>query len=1095
MMNHSILVFSLLLFAVLTPVYAQTAEHIVINEVEINPPGDDSDNSVSEWIEFYNPTDSDVDMSHWVMASGILGKTIPVPLGTVIGPGKFLTYSSPDIWFIDIGDSVELRDENNTTIDKTHTLSDMQDDLFSWQRIYDGYDSDGSDDWKFATATAGSSNGKLIDTVESQDITISASTDKPTYVFGETAIITGSVSEQKYIYKPLYQPEQILITITGPDFEKIIKMYPDNDLNYDTKLRLHKVLGIGEGIFDVSVRYAGATTNTSFSVGLETISEEIKQDAKFGIAIDKMQYIPGQTVLITGSTTEIIPLSGITFDVTDPGGNTDSAGTAFPIDGKFSISVFLSNIDPVLGTYAITARYSDLSASASFELVQDLKEDTPISLQADKQAYGLGDTVEISGRLNYVWISTLDLEIVQTKHSSIGDSTSYTGFKISHSVSILGDGSFSYSFTIPENPDRLGDYKITVSKDIGYATVIIHAVDDPQDFVASTDPITVMTDKDVYKFGQTVTVGGFVIDPYSNSSYGISSPVKVTIYGKDGTPFEAIGLTDKLPSMVDGISIIRDLDVNYDLNAVLETSGRYSVDFVVTPNIFETGEYVVKAKHLSDMATTKFSIIDSAISKDGPMISIDKEVYGLGQTVHLTGTLPPIVYTSAHISVIRPDGTRTDSGTVIDSQRFSWDWEVPVYEKPQKLKDSDGDSNYGIYKINVRVASESLDILFKVSPDPENDTLSAIPLFVSTEKSLYKVGEQLIVTGNVIPREQGDEGLVIADRIRLQVLDGEPPHRLVHNSMESYALPDHGGEFSSSFKLPATVFSEGNYIVRAYYLNDRVDSQFSVASDFAVGGDANLTLLLYTDKSEYYPGDTVVVSGQPSKLVYLDGFKVSVLQQTINEINCGSFYCGKDTGPETIITPSPSGSFTHQYVIPDIPEAVGSYQVTVDAGFEIDTIAFDVIERKQIPKPGTVIERENRIAETIISIVTAEKTTGNWTLAPRAILGSMITSARGDESVVNLKVSTAAGTCIIGPDADCLVRESTRTPGKIYKAVDADGINLNVRYSGPDVRLEKFIIIPVSSDVFLPDASWTVEVIKDDQASRFYYKVTYKTLE
>jgi len=56
-------------------------------------------------------------------------------------------------------------------------------------------------------------------------------------------------------------------------------------------------------------------------------------------------------------------------------------------------------------------------------------------------------------------------------------------------------------------------------------------------------------------------------------------------------------------------------------------------------------------------------------------------------------------------------------------------------------------------------------------------------------------------------------------------------------------------------------------------------------------------------------------------------------------------------------------------------------------------------------------------------------------------------------------------------------------------------MNLNVRYSGSDVRLEKFSIIPESSSEFLPDVNWNLEVIKDEQVSRLYYKVTYKSLE
>ena len=76
-------------------------------------------------------------------------------------------------------------------------------------------------------------------------------------MFGDVAVITGSVSEEVYIVKPFFQPEQIVITITGPNFNKIITMYPDLNLEYDTTLSLHQVLGINEGTYDVSVSYAG----------------------------------------------------------------------------------------------------------------------------------------------------------------------------------------------------------------------------------------------------------------------------------------------------------------------------------------------------------------------------------------------------------------------------------------------------------------------------------------------------------------------------------------------------------------------------------------------------------------------------------------------------------------------------------------------------------------------------------------------------------------------------------------------------------------------------------------------------------------------
>jgi hypothetical protein len=143
----------------------------------------------------------------------------------------------------------------------------------------------------------------------------------------------------------------------------------------------------------------------------------------------------------------------------------------------------------------------------------------------------------------------------------------------------------------------------------------------------------------------------------------------------------------------------------------------------------------------------------------------------------------------------------------------------------------------------------------------------------------------------------------------------------------------------------------------------------------------------------------------------------------------------------------------------------------------------------------TIIEKTNRISDSLVSINTLEKIIENESVKPRVLSGSMITIDKDSQSDVNLQVMSESGICIIGPDVGCLVSESTRKPGQIFDVVQVDGLNLNVRYSGPDVRLEKFSILPTSSDEFLPNANWNVEVIKTDEISRLYYKITYKTLE
>jgi len=1090
--NMSIVFSIFLLVGIIVPVYAQTSsDNVVINEVDINPLGDDSA-SVSEWVELYNPTDSEIDLSGWKIASTtVLKKTMTISSGTIIEPGQFLTYSYQSVWFTDSNESVELRDENGIVIDKTHMISDTKNDFTSWQRIYDGYDFDSSDDWKFAKSTAGLSNGKLIVTEELKEITVTISSEKSSYLFGEAAIIEGSVSEVVTPVKPEFKPEPIMVYISGPNFNTTIALFPDLNLNYETTLSLHQVLGINEGTYDVSVNYAGATANTSFSVDFELIEQETKESGSLSIITDRSQYLPGQTVSITGFATEIIPFKEMKYTVKNSQGQVISYGNIFPTKGEFATNVFITTVNPVYGTYEIIAEYFDKNALTTFEVIEDLKEDVPISLWTDKEAYGLGDEVKITGRVNQVWVSALDLEILHTKQSAIRSSSSGSdsGFKEQSVVRISGDGFFSYAFTIPDSQLRLGDYRITVSKDIGSATTIIHAVTNPDEFVASDEPLTILSDKEVYELGDKMIISGFIKDPFGNTSYETGSSVNISISHEDGSPLEIIGLPKEAKTR-EGSGIV----VDFDFTAIPETSGSYSVQIDVAKLIFADGNYVAKAQYLDNTVTKTFTVIDSLDLKDGAIISIDKEVYGLGETVYLTGILPPTGARNVDISLTKPDGSVTNSGTAIDNQHFSWSWITPITEKYQIIKTDDGrdvrKSNFGIYKIRAATDSSSIDLFFKVSADPENDSLSTVPLFVSTEKSLYKAGEKLKVIGNVIKREQGDEGLVVPERVHIKVHDGTFPFKQILG-YESSVYPNQGGDFSSTFELPITIFSQGTYTVKALYTSTRAEATFSVTNDIVLGLDESLSLLVSTDKSEYHPGDTVIISGIPNKPIYLEKFDVSVIQKADTEITCGSFICGVHVGTPTSIRPSSAGSFTHEFKIPDSVSAVGSYEVTVDADFETKHIQFDVIKKPQT----TIIEKENRIPEKTILILTKEKIIDNVTIAPRVLSGSLITPSRADVSEVNLKISTVTGTCIIGPDANCLVRESTRKPGQIYDVVEVDGISLNVRYSGPDVRLEKFSILPESSTAYLPDTNWNVEVIKDDQVSRFYYKVTYKTLE
>jgi len=652
-MKHSlILLLSVVLIAgMLSPVYAQTISNdVVINEVDTNPNGDDSAGP-SEWVELYNPTDSDVDLSGWQIASTtVLKKTFTISDGTIISPGELLTFTYQKLWFTDSNESVELRNIDGVVIDKTPSVTDLQNNFLSWQRTYDGYSG-----WEFALATAGGSNGKFAEINESAPIVVTVSSDESSYLFDDTAVISGTVSKKMYIEKPYFQTEPILINISGPNYSQSVSLYPDTNLNYETTLNLVQVLGVNEGVYHVSVVYSGVSADASFSVGNEIVQQQDQTDTAFSIQTEESEYFSGELISLTGLTTEVIPFESLQFTVTDPNGKQIASGNLFTTDGEFNTTISMPSISLIYGTYSITAQYFEQTASTTFSIVEEIVDE-------------------------------------------------------------IAPVSDSLSFTVNESEYLLSDF---------------------------------------------MTLSG-----------------SISNFDSDGAIYYQV--------------------VNFNFKS-------------------------------SD------------------------------------GTIP--TFTTA----------------VMDS----------------------------------------------------------------AEGALQK---EFTLT----------------------------------------AIPDSFGVFSIDAQLTPVAFTAGDYTVKASYGGLVEHVPFSIVSE----------------KSE----------------------SVSEKSTPVSNVR-------------------------------------------------------------------TIIEKTNRISDNLISINTQEKIIQEQFVKPRVLSGSMVTMSKDAQSNVNLQVVSDSGVCIIGQSDECLVSDSTRKPGQIFDVVTVDGLSLNVRYTGPDVRLEKFSILPESSGEFLPDTNWNVKVVKDDEISRFYYKVTYKTLE
>jgi len=1116
----------LLLGGTVYPAIGQTSgnDHVVINEVDINPPGDDS-LTISEWVELYNPTDSAVDVGGWKVASTtILKKTFTISQGTIIEPGGFLTYSYTKVWFTDVSELVQLRDSDDNVIDETPVITDLSNDFSSWQRTYDGIDTDTSDDWKFATSSVGSTNGKLIVEEEEEAVSVSVEINKSEFLFGETAYISGSVSEEIFYEKPFFQAAPIEILIVGPGFYKPVTLYPNLNLNFETSLSLHQVLGVSEGIYDVTVDYAGSTAQAKFSVGEELIILEEKEPSTLSISFDKESYLPGQTATAIGTTTEIVPFEGLKFKVINPNGIQIYDGTLFPnlggggtgtrggegsviVGAQFSTQFYMNTINPVYGEHKILAEYSTQTAESSFLLLEDEKEDTLISLDIDKKFYGIGETVKITGRLNQVWVTSLDLEIIQLNNLALDGgirsegvlSGGGTNLKTLDVVRPLGDGSFNYEFKIPASSSSLGNYKITVSKDLGKAFTIFQVVENPDEFIDVSAPISIFVDKVMYESGDTIKISGVVTDIKERTTFEVPV-IKISILNELNQPVTIIGVPEGVKLTVSSGTVV----VPLEYTAIPDSAGFYNVQFQLSPSIFDEGTYFLKAVYDGKLtASTAISIIDPLNIEGFGQVDINKEVFGLGEEVIVEGIIPGISQgTGIDITLFKPDGDTDTFGVLADNSRFSWSWKTPIAEKSNVITTNERvflTSNYGVYQVTFGTASGSVNIFFKVSPDPENDTLVVMPLEVTTDMPIYTAGKSITVLGSAQKRAQGTEGLVIQDRAHIVVKTTDFPIKEIY---DAFVYLDAGGHFQSSFSLPVTIFKEGNYKVTVNYLTYTAETLFAVENEFLIGSDEELALLVDIDKDEYALGETVHLTGRPNKIIYLDKVDITIVHEDQTQITCGSFVCGS-LGTTVSVVPSVSGSFTYDYTISTSDSAKGKYEIITDTDFGRASLIFDVIDKPtmietpaeaELPVTRTT-EKFNRIPDSIIPINTTPIQLAGEEMLPRVIQGSLLTTSRGDESNVNLRITTESGLCIIGQEIDCMISKSTRAPGQIYEIVSIDDMNYKIRYSGPDVRLEKFTILPESNDATLPESTWNVEVIKEDQVSRFYYKITRVAVE
>ena len=1134
----------LLLGGTITPVALSQStpdyNSVVINEVEFNPL-----NGV-EFVELYNPTSQSIDISGWSLIPSLSYKKYEINPNTIIESNSFLTfpYQSPSLK--DFGDTVSLVTNLGELVDETPLLIDLDDDAKSWQRYADGVDTDSMPDWNFKIMSPKSSNGKIVEMDEEIIFSFTGETDKTEYIFGETLTISGSISENLFSDRYQFVPESIKIKIQGPNNYDDQYVYPDRDLNYSAQFDIKEILGFDIGTYNIEISYGENFIQTNFVVTeeLTSSSTEVNSDI-VTIYTDKESYMPGETVILFGDTGSTLEHGGLEYTVLDPNGEEFAQGTIFPNSQfstvhksgggeiyPFSTQFLMSGVNPVYGIYQVHGIYSnqnpiygsvdaEINTSTTFQLIEDVKENVMISLFTDKEIYESGDIVKITGRSNVIWTEDLELQIIQTGIFE-SKALSYSPFNEKFSIKLNGDGTFEYNFKIPTHTqDNLshGDYLIKISEYFGQNTKTIKVVENSESFVDIRTPLGLKMDKSEYVLGTAMTISGKVLDYAQNdNTYNYGNEVRFTFTDSNGMILMS---SDRIQTANDYGKSPND---KLTFTAMPDEVGTYKIDAILHPLQFDIGTYTVTANHLFSKTTEsiQFEII-TAQSNLLPTIEIEeplsfeicsstrhniseiiKDLKQIGK-----GEIPP------SMESVDCDGT-TD---FVTGEKLVIRGKVAL-KQITSLDDSSTTQDASSHSYSTNYAQSEINYIELSIPYPHSLMVSTSYRTIPDDGENYTggggsggggvttgdshdedhertgVGDSTFGFGGTESKQHtGYNGQVVLREVTKNLTD-----------MRIKAYPDAEGNFVAVFDLRAGIFADGIYKLKASYYDHKSEKSF-IVNDNSLKGGLEAEVSVNFDKTEYIPGDIVSISGQIKNVYYYDPVSVEIKSPTdASKINClVGQSCGSENSAKRIrVSEGTEGAmFYMNYKIPTDSQ-LGKYTVTADTHFGKIENSFFVISESDIIssipsghpiKISKVIEKFNRISDNEIPITLDEKNVDESILYPRVIQGSLFTSARGDESKINLEITTLDGQCVIGQDSNCLVSESTRKPGAIYSIVSIDDINYKIRYSGNDVRLEKFSIVPEDSDSKINIDNWTVKIIKDEQPTRFYYKVSYIALE
>ncbi|MGC1709658.1 MAG: lamin tail domain-containing protein [Nitrosotalea sp.] len=1127
---------------------APIANHVVINEADINPVGDDTKYPI-DWVELYNPTTSPVNISGWTIgATTGLQQIYTMPSNTIIQSKQFMLVTYGPMWFPHAGAVIQLKSASNTIIDQTPPLSDFQGGGDSWQRLADGYDTGSSSDWVYKMATPGSSNGQLATTTTATQNTMTLTTDKTSYIFGDTVTMSGKVSA--LLTDPvLGYPLSVNLVVSGPSgFQKTFTLYSNTNLQFSTSMTTGQVLGFPEGNYTISASYGTITASSAFALGSTPFTPPPQAASVImSMSTDQSSYTISQPITLNGTVSQVIPLTPVVYKVYDPNGTMIYQGNLFPdSQGHFTTysqyqshssasGIVINNVTPIYGKYTVTASYGTAKTTTYFTLVSQQAQTASLLISTDKQVYGLGNTVTISGRTQLAGLQNSglspSLEIVQSSAASTIQGTVPQTLDIKTFVNITPSNTFTYNFTIPNDPSRLGDYRaiISISSSTAEADFVVAANPSTYQSTTQTGPLTMATDKTLYAYGDSIVISGRV----QPNMIIQGSQIQITVSNSTGGQ-----LYSQTSNLVSGLGISQSTPLAFF--AYPDSSGNFVVTQSLTPSIFTAGTYTLKVSYSNLQASTTFSVYNPLdTGSQGPIVAnIDKQVYGVGDTVHLTGKISSLTGTSAYtLNLLQPDGKIITTNLALNNGLFSWNYTIPsqatfntastiTTNRAASSSANSQTSLYGIYGITINSANGNSQLFFQVSPNPQNQTTIS-PFTVETDKTAYMSTDVLDILGQALPQTNPtSQSINNQVQISIYTQTGEEIY-------SGFANLNPGGQFNVIVPMQPGVWTTGTYRVYAQYLTDNAQTTFQVTDSFTISS-GKPQLFMATDHVQYLLGQTALITGRTSSIISINNAYLTFGLENDTIISEGQVASQKGyTLQHATVSFDQNGYFSYNYTIPK-STPLGNYTVIAQAPFGFFNATYQVVNQlpqvnvtsqtnaTQVTPPlvnttqvthtstnstmiptsvgptqkrttqSMIVDKENMISSSLIPINLNEKVNGSQTYYPSEIDGLLRVNP-GDENAVSFKVISPNGTCVIGSSTGCEVSQSTFQGSSLYQTVKIGNESLLVGFSGSGQRIQQFSLLTSNTNDNLQVGQWNIQIIKNDQVSRFYYQVTYLT--